>query len=471
MTFVQKTVRAQIFNRLPEFVRSDYPEFAKFISDYYEWMETDDNFQRLLIDFENNMEPTNQIKPFVDAILLDAGFDIELEGDLTILDEVKRDKELTKKKSALIHLLREFYLARGSKQSFNFIFNILFGEKAEIVYPRERMLIPSASNYGNTEKIFVAASANTTIDGKRKLDRMIENSKDTAGTVTGILSGAIASIEKITRILSDGSVFLEIEILEPNKEFFVEESVEIKIGEDFIFEIIQNVASFEIEIGGSDYREGDIISVTNAGIVGSAYVRSTTTGPIESLTIVSGGEDYTVGDMILARSTDDGFGFSAIVSEVDVNGAITEIQFDHGGYGYKIIPQIEIISQNGTGAVINPVSTKIGSIRSITQNAPYARLESGFSASVISSTGSGADLNIIPVTRFTKNSWLDHLGFVGERCTVIDSNKYQQFSYEIISPVNPQRYQTVVDDLLHPVGYVKTSVIEIQSHNNIGLFE
>lgn len=471
MTFLKDTIRAQVYNRIPQIVRSDFPAFAQFILDYYEWMEQDDNFYRVLIDMKKNMEPTNFVRPFVDSILKDAGFDIELEGDQTILDDEEREKDLTRKKSNLLHILREFYLARGSKQSFDFIFNTVFKQKADIVYPRERMLVTSTANYGTIEKIFTAAASNLTIDGKRKLDRMLENSKTTSGTVKGVLSGAIATIEKMTRILSDGLVFLEIEILEPNKEFFADESVEIKVGDDFIFEEIENIADFVITNGGYDYQVGDVITVSSASIVGAAYVRSTTKGPVESLVIDSAGVDYEVGDLILTEPQKDGSGFSAIVSEVDVGGEILAVKIISGGYGYKRIPKLVINSLNGSGADILAVSSQIGSIKAINHSAPYARLSAGYTAAVQSSSGSGADIDIELKTRFSKTSWQDRLGFLGERCHLIDSNKYQQFSYEIVSPVDPQRYQTIVDDLLHPVGYIKSSVIEIQSHIDIGILE
>ncbi len=472
----RETLTASIFHRLPAFIRTDYPDFARFIDDYYKWSENDGNFQRILTDWETNMEPTNGIEPFVDAILLDSGFDIELEGDNSIQDEEARRKDLTKKKSNLIHLIKEFYLARGSKQSFDFLFRILFDDKATIVYPREKMLVPSNSTYGTLFKTFASADSLNAVDSKRVLDRILENSRDTAGIITGILSGETATIERITRVLSDGRVFLEIETLEPSGPFFVNESVRIQVGDDFVFETIQTVFDIEVEDGGFDYRVGDPVYITGTGIVGSAFVAATSGGEIENINIIDGGSGYVVGDVIIAKPTEEGSGFSAVVSSVDTNGAITSTRIVNKGYGYRIIPEIYIANRKGsdtspTDAILVPVSQTIGSIRRVSLVSPYARKVGVNTATVESLTGSGADLSTIETTVFRKDGWEDRLGFLGERCTLIDSDKYQQFSYEVVSPVDPSRYNPVVDDLLHPVGYIRASVVELQSHVNIGLFE
>src|SRR5690606_9487657 len=152
----------------------------------------------------------------------------------------------------------------------------LFDDKATIVYPREKMLVPSNASYGRSYKIFTSALANENIETKRLLDTILKNSTTLACFVSGILSGEKATIEKITRVLSEGKVFLEIEVLEPTGSFLVGESVRIDIGEDFIFENIQTVFDCDIVDGGFDYREGDSVSISGTGIVGSAFVVSTT---------------------------------------------------------------------------------------------------------------------------------------------------------------------------------------------------
>lgn len=470
----KETVTASIYHRLPSFIRSQYPDFARFIDDYYKWSETSDNFQRLLNDWKGSMEPTNGIAPFVDALLLDSGFDIELEGDPSIQNPDERAKDLTKKKSNLIHLIREFYLARGSKQSFDFLFRILFDDRATIVYPREKMLVPSTSTYGRTYKVYSSAVSLDTIEGKRTLDSILLNATDTAGLVSGVLSGETATIEKITRVLSDGRVFLEIETLEPTGDFFVGETVRIQVGDEFVFEDIQTVFDFVIEDGGFDYKIGDQVSMTGVGIIGSAFVAATTGGGIEQLIVTDEGIGYSVGDVIIAKPTEEGSGFSAIVSTVGTLGVIETVKIVNKGYGYKRIPEVYIPNPkntSATGAVIVPVSQSVGSIKRISVVSPFARSISLNQVVLTTETGSGATVSVSQGTVFAKDAWEDHLGFLGERCVLTDSDKYQQFSYEVVSPVDPSRYNPVVDDLLHPVGYIRASVVEIQSNINIGLFE
>lgn len=467
----RETIVPIIVNRIPSFIKDEYPAFVEFIKDYYTWNEKSDNFQQILNDWEYNNDPSNQVAPFVDAILLDAGFDLSIETDPKILNEDDRDKDLTKKKSNLIHLLREFYLARGSKQSYDFLFRILFGETAKISYPREKMLYPSNSSYGNTFRLLTSATVSNSVEGKRKLDKIIEDTKTLPGTIYGLVSKTTTAIEKITRVLSNGAIYLEIEILEPEKDFFTSETVRIRVGNTEIIENLQNIAKFTIQNGGFDYEVGDYIQTQGMGIIGSIYVSATNGGGVDNISIQTPGTNYKVNDLILAKPTKEGSGFSAVVDSVDENGAILTYKIINKGYGYKRSPEVFVKSENGENALLFSHGQNIGSIRNLNYVSPYAIFDTVGPVSVSTKTGSGAIVTLSKDTIFQKKEWVDHSGFLGERCILIDSDKYQQFSYEIISAVDPNRYNSAVENLLHPVGYSKSSVIEIQSHKKIGLFK
>lgn len=457
----RETIVATVKNRLPSFVKEKYPVFAQFIDDYYTWLESDGNFQRLLNDWKTNMETSNAVEPFVDAILKDAGFDLALEDDGNRL----------KRKSNLLLLLREFYLARGSKQSYDFLFRLLFGSEAIIEYPREMLLVPSSATYGQTFKVFVSADANETIQGKRTLDKILKNSTTEYGYVSGVLSKSTATIEKITRILSDGKVFLEIDVLKPTAPFTVGESVRVQVGDDHLFETIQTVVSLDINGGGNNYSIGDQVVVSGCSIVGSASVEAIDSGPVTMVNIVSGGTDYEVGDLITATNWggSTGSGFSARVSEVGANGSIEKIEIISGGYNYERVPYLTIRSANGSGASLQAVAPRAGAIKRLRYSAPYARPTGPLTVSYVSEFGTGATITPVDATVFERSDWEDHAGFLGERCHLIDSDKFQQFSYEIVSQVDPSRYISAVADLLHPVGYVRTSIIDIQAHVDLEL--
>jgi len=460
MSAPKETIVSVVKNRLPSVVKERFPDFASFIEDYYSWCEEDGNFTRLLNDWRTNVESSNGVEPFVDAILKDAGFDLALEDD----------QWRVKRKSNLLLLLREFYLARGSKQSYDFLFKLLFGTQAQIEYPREMLLVPSSATYGSTFKIFVSAEANSDIHGKRKLDLILENSTLEYGSVSGIVSKTVASIEKITRILSQGKVFLEIDILKPSSDFTVGESVKIQVGDTFIFETIQTTLSFNIISGGNNYDIGDTATVYGCSVVGNASVEAIDVGPVTGLNIINGGTGYSVGDRVGAVNWggSDGFGFSGFVSEVDGLGAILNITIVNGGYNYSKIPFVQIFS-SGTGASILAIAPKAGAVKKIRYTSPYSIPFATNTVYFSSKFGGGADISVVPSTIFNTSDWQDHVGFLGERCHLIDSDKYQQFSYMIISQVDPSRYISAVSDLLHPVGYIRTSVVDNRSEVSLDL--
>lgn len=460
MTAPRETIVSTVKQRLPSVVRERFGAFAQFIDDYYTWCEQDGNFLRLLNDWRTNMESSNAVEPFVDAILKDAGFDLALEDD----------QWRVKRKSNLMLLLREFYLARGSKQSYDFLFRLLFGAKAQIEYPREMLLVPSSSIYGQTYKIFVSAVANQSIAGKRKLDQILENSTTDYGSITGIVSKSVASIEKITRTLSGGLVYLEIDILKPSAPFTVGESVRVQVGDDFIFETIQTVVSFENNGGGNDFDVGDLVVVSGCDIIGALSVEAVDAGSVVDVTIDLGGTGYSVGDRITATNWggSEGSGFSAVVSSVDGVGSIDGIRIICPGYNYTKIPYMTITS-SGTGAALLAVAPRAGAIKKLRYDAPYAIPSGPVSLSFVSDFGGGATITPQNGTVFEARGWQDHVGFLGERCHLIDSDKYQQFSYEIVSQIDPARYLSAVADLLHPVGYIRTSVIDVQSHVDLSL--
>ena len=138
------TMTPLIRGRLPDYVKEQFPEFAAFMVDNYRFLETEGAPLQIAQDWRKNMDPSTASEPFMKAILLDMGWD--WSSEITISDDLLMSK------------LRDFYLSRGTKQSFRFLFSVLFGESVQIEYPRERMLITSGANYVEDSLIFTTAT-------------------------------------------------------------------------------------------------------------------------------------------------------------------------------------------------------------------------------------------------------------------------------------------------------------------------
>lgn len=530
-----------IANRFPGFIKEEYPAFDRFLQDYLAWLETDENFLQIVNDWKTNTEPSNNVEPYIDAIIRDVGFVFE--------------RPITIPKSTLLHFLRDFYLSRGSQQSYKFLFRLLFDDDVRIEYPRDKLLWLSSANYGERHYIFLRS----THIGSREYEYILSNVAELAGTLYGSLSQITSFVESIQPIQYNGGEYLKVEIQRPAGEYLPADLMTLTVGDFSISEQVMPLVQLQIVNAGTGYLPGDQIIITGTDVPGVASVETTRTGGITNITIPNPGCQYDVGTLVLARPGFGGSGFTGQVSSVgnipdpgypDREKGILTVEILSPGYNYDRVPDIfakrkdesmifdshfeqqqrdqelavlkptlstaSVKSKTGStystnsankdeddtqkasqevaksktaarlqpgvtlGDVVKPVltnpkpciaeltahSTEIGQIKTITFTAPYIGFDAlnagAIGVQVISEKGTGATFIVKPITRYSVSAWEDNKGFLEEKCTLLDSDKYQQFSYEIISSIDPARYQDVVSDLLHPVGYIRSAIVEIE---------
>ena len=107
-------------------------------------------------------------------------------------------------------------------------------------------------------------------------------------------------------------------------------------------------------------------------------------------------------------------------------------------------------------------SNEIGSITGIGILEPIVDFDpSTIQVKYKSSTGADAEFKVYELAIFTSKFYRKRQGVLGENSTIIDSYRYQQFSYDVVSSLQSDKYDSIVKDLLHPIGYVKSSVFEM----------
>lgn len=262
-------------------------------------------------------------------------------------------------------MLKDFYLSRGSISSFKFLFRALFNEDVSIEYPREQMLVTSFAGYGERYFIYSTSINVQYLD----FEGLVERVKKYGGKLTGLTSKTSASIENIQIVHGSGNKYLRIEILRPLKDFLVDEAVSIVAGTFNFAEFVLPILSLSVDENGTGYSKGDILHVTGVNYQGYATVKSTTKGGITDLEIVDGGLGHSVGEQILASTSDYGFGFTGRVSSVDVDGAITGVEILNKGYNYETIPVLSIPG-------IKAKSDIIGGIQEIEISQPFVDFDS-----------------------------------------------------------------------------------------------
>lgn len=429
--------------KLPSFVRAEYPSFERYMVDYFKWLESDGNFVDIVERWKYNTDVTHEVEPYVSAFLKDLGWN--WSGNVTV------DKKL------LISILKDFYLSRGTKKSFDFLFKLLFNEEVHTKNPREKLLIPSQADYVESFQVF------TTATSSNELDTIVRNiSEGEPVTVTGILSGVQAQVEKAYLTLSGGITYLNIYITPVNRDFIVKEDVKLESPYAISIQKFLNIMAVNVLDPGSGISVGDRMISSEPKIEGVLRVKSILGGGISSVSITSPGDGYQVGEKVIAIPEEDsGFGFFGRVKTIDGTGGITSIEVLNRGYGYKQKPILVIKTELGQAGVVAPVSGNIGGIGTFSVLEPYVDFDPG---SVSLSLGN-ASFEIVEASVFRKKSFKDRSGVLGENSTLIDSDRYQQFSYDIISSV-PRKFQgEIVDQLLHPTGYVKTTVLSISEES------
>jgi hypothetical protein len=141
MTKLKQSVAVQ--RQIPQHVRDNYPAFVEFIKLYYEFLEeTQSQNLEKIRDLETTLEE------FIDR------FKLELAKNVPI--EMSNDRRL------LLQHIREFYLSRGSEDSFKFVFKSLFGKDADLFYPSTQMLRVSDGKWQQEIAVFVRLTGSTT---------------------------------------------------------------------------------------------------------------------------------------------------------------------------------------------------------------------------------------------------------------------------------------------------------------------
>lgn len=231
------------------------------------------------------------------------------------------------------------------------------------------------------------------------------------------------------------------------------------------------ILSVKVTNEGSGYRELPTLDVQS-----NTFIRSL--GVLGRMDIIEGGYGYQNNDILefVNQAGDYGDGANGVVTNVDANGAITQISFtartgfNIGGMGYNQgrLPNVHIISANanaygaviqvtsilGDGELVEATSNVIGSVerlRIISGGAGYLTnptldlsTQGDGTATAIANTITG--IYTYPGRYISDDGHLSGYNFIQDR------DYYQPFSYVIKSDVSLNTYRKAIKDLSHPAG-------------------
>ena len=313
-SLVKAKVSTVVSKQTPEFVREEHAQFIKFLEAYYEWMEQQGNAGFVMRNIESARDIDKTVDDFVQY------FTKELM--VAIPEYVLSDKRL------LAQRINDLYRAKGTQQSYELLFRILYNEPAEIYYPKVDLLRSSDGKYD-----------------KRTVIKVIENSGDAfkligqtitqaANTSNGI-SLATARVESVIKTSAGANIIAEINVNASTLTgtFISGATITGLDNEDdsLITMTLQTLISDVIlNTKGSYYSIGQrFTTAAGSGLDFLCEVATVQTGKVSGVFIETPGSNYLKGQSVTFNNTDTGgYGATAIVEEIDQTAILLETSTD-----------------------------------------------------------------------------------------------------------------------------------------------
>lgn len=426
--------------QLPEFVREDHELFIAFVKAYYEWTEQDGNVLHFLQGFEDNMDVDLAEDQFIDQFIK--------EMATTFPKNVLIDRD------ELLKIIREFYIAKGSEDSFKFLFTLLYNADIEIQKPRQFIHKSSTGQYQSNDFAYITA------DNEFKLrDVFALSPENIAAQITGVDSGAIAIIDLFTTTFFGNQKIFKLDISSYQGRFNPDEDVLLDINgvqyQEKIYGIINNLI---VSDGGTNYKLDDPVTITDpTGRRAKAKIKRLGLGGFDSVTILAAGTGYSVGDLIGAVPLLDspGYGFLAQVKEVGVGGEIEAVQIINQGYDYTKKAPGFVKSSPGVGAQLELNGENIGKIIEMEVfDSGLNYSDPGTIVVTIDSTD-GVGASFTPDLRGVFNEpkfYTNQDDWPSNYDRILDSYYYQDYAYVIQSEVSPHEWLGTIKRINHPAG-------------------
>jgi len=420
--------------QVPEFVRDEHPLFISFLEAYYEFLETEQGTQNNdLTKISKDLKSIQDIDASIEAF------------ENNFLNEYANlvPKDSVTDKAFLIKNILPLYLAKGNQKSFEFLFRLFYGQEADIIFPKDQILRASDGEYSletvirirdqivsfyagdGTTKEFKLAQAVTpnemtlVVDGttltsgfftRKEEKKLIFTSAPSNGSdirvtynsfdqsllnnrkITGATSGATATVETAAPRLLEfpRSVELFVNRLTLVGAFVQAEQIltDIVDSDDELINISCNTTSsvetLTLLSGGSNYNVGDPVVITSGVFdeAATARVSSVRTGFTDNVTIHFGGSGFEVGGIVTGGNSDVGFvtisvtgvnddgvnqqnSFTALDTTIDSIDTSTTLDSSDYGFVAAIIPTGENIATRIVDTLSSNTITGIGSITSV----------------------------------------------------------------------------------------------------------
>lgn len=263
-------VHSQVEYQVPSFIKDEHEAFVSFMREYYRFSENQNGplyFLRRLLNLQDIDKTNDELLEY---------FYREYAPTFP------RNVVLTP--ATIIKNIKQFYVAKGSEKSFQFLFRVFFGCDVEFIYPRLDILKFS--------------------DGKWIQDRSIKtsilegNPLNLAGNrIIGSTSRASAFVEKVT-VTQDGPITVYELFLNASSvigKFELSEEIKDEDGTVKLI-LLPSIVKIQIDSPGVGYKINQEVRVIGSGFNCKARVNSVgALGEVLAVQIYQFGAGYVPG--------------------------------------------------------------------------------------------------------------------------------------------------------------------------------
>lgn len=336
-----------VYRQLPAFIVEDYPQFALFLKKYYEWAEQTDNGVGRLRN-------------------IDTFWDVDVQNDENILQylyrllirEIPNAARIDRK--FLLKNISQFYKSKGSVESIETLFRMVYGEEIEIYLPKEDVIKVSEGNWRKVVAITIDNIQYLNGDAASLFDLVGAEVFQTDTTGAIVARGVVEDVDdegvkqiiylSVDKQLREFDLSLQLRCFDPTDPE-IEARIDALIGDGKIID-------FVIRDNGRGYSRQPQVVIEggrfNAGNAAAASV-SIVNGEVSAITITNPGRGYIAAPKV------------RVVNEIRANiqGNLGEVSVSTGGEFYVENTNVTVLSSNNTGEKFSIDVVRGGSIESV----------------------------------------------------------------------------------------------------------
>lgn len=430
MPKLKQSIVAQ--RQIPEHIRDAYPLFVEFIKAYYDFLQ-----QTQAQDLERIRDVDTTLEEFIGR------FKSELAKNFPI--------HLASDKAKILKHLKEFYLSRGSADSFKFLFNVLFSKEAELFYPSTQILRASDGKWHQDVSIFVTpADPNNKPDLKSIIGKFITITNDKGKQIRTYIENAVQYSDSICEL------FIQRDYL---NEINVGARVDCEDGSYSGF-ILKCPSKVKVYKPGKGFKVGDIYALrTQLGrgcVIKITKVDSQ--GGIKNIKVIRFGLDYETKFYSYLSSkelTAWEYVHPLQLNTPYVPGAPAYNENSGGFMDYGWATKQTYFYYDSNIPVQSELDPARASDRYFADPAYVGEIVEQF-YSDDSKNPIDEDLAIIEIELGAVAKYPGYYmkadGFISDEIYIQDGNYYQAFSYVIKVEEELRKYSDIVKALVHPAG-------------------